>query len=189
MNQQSSPETDLKKASVSREIAGAILTAEVSPCSWMNPTYGFQISVTMSEGGGKAYVHEKELAFADATVGDMSRLLETIGVIACVKCGKPAFDPDTVRTNREKQCERCFMAKLNAEFEEGRKKEARRTAENDAKYKKQGYTHRVDAWIHRNDGDDVAVSYYMQDPTDAQIRAKLRKARSVVLDDNREVGS
>lgn len=50
MNQQSSPETDLKKASVSREIAGAILTAEVSPCSWMNPTYGFQISVNAKVG-------------------------------------------------------------------------------------------------------------------------------------------
>lgn len=183
MNQQSSPETDFKKATVSREVAGAILTAEVSPCSWMYPMYGFQISVTMSDSGGKAYVHEKELAFADATVGDMRRLLETIGVISCVKCGKPAFDPNTLKTNREKKCERCFMGALNAELEKEREKEVRRMAENDAKYKKQGYTHRVDAWLHRNDGDDVAVSYYMKDPTDAQIRAKLRKARSAVLDD------
>ncbi|WP_176000295.1 hypothetical protein [Burkholderia vietnamiensis] len=183
MNQQSSPETDLKKESVSREVAGAILKAEVSPCSWMNSKYGFQIKVTMSDGGGNAFVHEKELAFADATVGDMSRLLETIGVISCVKCSKPAFDPDTVRTNREKKCERCFMGELNAEFEKGREKAARRMAKNDEKYKKQGYTHRVDAWIHRDAGDDVAVSYYMKDPTDAQIQAELRKARSVVLND------
>lgn len=183
MSQQSSPETDLKKASVSREVAGAILTAEVSPCSWMYPNYGLQISVTMSDGGGKAYVHEKELAFGDATVGDMGRLLETIGVISCVKCGKPAFNPDTVKTNREKQCERCFMSELNAEFEKERKKQADRMVKNDAKYKKKGYTHRVDAWLHRDSGDDVQVSYYMKDPTDDVIRAQLRKDRSIVLDD------
>lgn len=182
MNQQSCSETDLREASVTREVAGAILTAEVSPCSWMYPAYGFQISVTM-EGGGKACVREKDLAFADASTGDMQRLLETIGVISCVKCGKPAFNPDTVQTNREKKCERCFMSELNAEFEKDREKEARRIAKADAKYKKQGYTHRVDAWLHLGSGDDKPVTYYMKDPTDEVIRAQLRKNRSIVLDD------
>ncbi len=182
MNQQSGPETDFKKASVTREVAGAILTAEVSPCSWMYPTYGFQISVVMAEGG-KAYVLEKELAFADASIDDMQRLLGTIGVIPCIKCRKPAFNPDTVQTNREGKCEQCFMTELNAEFEKEREKDARRMAKNDAKYKKQGYTHRVDAWIHPGRGDDESVTYYMKDPTDEAIRAQLRKNGSIVLDD------
>ncbi|ABO59819.1 hypothetical protein Bcep1808_6932 (plasmid) [Burkholderia vietnamiensis G4] len=174
---------NLKNVKVVRSIGGVELAATVDPCSWMYPGYGLQISVMM-DGGGKAHLNQKSLAFEQATESDVKTLLEGVRIVPCKQCSKPAFDPTSVSTNREGECESCFMAKLNAEFAASQEKERKKLAKLDAKYKRQGFTHRVDAWIHPSGGgDDRQVSYYMTDPTDEQIKKELKKSGSCVLDD------
>ncbi|EHL24861.1 hypothetical protein KYG_00617 [Acidovorax sp. NO-1] len=49
---------------------------------------------------------------------------------------------------------------------------------------KQGYTHRVVAWVHPEEGDDIMESiYYKGIPQDADVRNRLRQKGSTVLDD------
>jgi len=101
-----------------------------------------------------------------------------------LNCGKPAFDPTSVSTNRGGKCESCFLSELRALLAQGQKKEQQKLARADSKFKKQGYTHRVDAWIHpASGGDDKLVSLYMVNPTDKQIQTELKKGNSCVLND------
>ena len=54
----------------------------------------------------------------------------------------------------------------------------------DAKRKEEGYTHRVSAWIHPDDGDDYQMEFWLKNtPTEAQIKALLKRNGSTVLDD------
>lgn len=177
-------EGDLARKVLTREVDGVALSLEVDPCSWMYLGYGLQASVTMA-GGGNATLSDKGIAFKDATLEDLQRMLDQVGIVVCKTCGKPAFDPATVSTNRAGECEMCFMAKLNASFQKSVEKEKKRMAKLDVKYKALGYTHRVDAWIHpAGEGDDQQVSFYVQGaPSKELIQGKLKKSRSSVLDD------
>lgn len=178
---------ELKTLEVKRQIDGINLSATVSPASWMYTDYGLQIAVRM-ENGGVAYLRRESLRFADATEADIRTLLNEVHLVACQICGKPAFDPASVSTNRAGQCEACFMTALNAEFSAAQEKENRRLAKLDAKRKQEGYTHRVDAWVHPSaGGDDYLVNVWMINPTDDDIRAFLRRKRSRVLDDYRVI--
>lgn len=162
---------------------GAELTATISPCSWMYKGYGLQVSVQM-KGGGDVIKHRKDVTFEDATEAQAIELAESIGVITCSRCGKPAFDPATCDTNRAELCEHCFLFDLNAKYEKDKKKEEQKLKRRDAAKKKQGYTHRVTAWVHPEaGGDDYMVDLYCPGkPTAAQIKAELKKEGSCVLD-------
>lgn len=178
---------ELKTLEVKRQIDEAELSATVSPASWMYADYGLQIAIRL-ENGGVAYLRRESLRFADATEADIRALLDGVHLVACKICGKPAFDPATVSTNRDGQCEACFMAALKAEFSAAQEKENRRLAKLDAKRKLEGYTHRVDAWVHpAAGGDDYLLNVWMINPTDDDIRAYLRRKHSRVLDDYRVI--
>lgn len=180
--------TSLRTLVVKRDAPfGVTLSAEVSPCSWMYQM-PFQLRVSMEDKGGDIIIRDPNLRFENATADDMHRLLGAVQLVQCKckGCSNPAFDPKVHDTNRAGQCESCFMTKLNAQFAKEKAKEDAKLAKLDAKYKSQGYTHRVDMWVHAG-GDDVPVSMWMKNPTDEQIQAELKKRKSLVLTDYQKI--
>lgn len=164
---------------------GYKLSASISPCAWMYPGYGLQIKVDLIEGGGCAYLANKEVKWEEATEADFDALVSRVRLKPCARCGKPAFDPAAHDTNRSGLCESCFMGDLNAEFEAVQKVEHEETARTDADMKAKGYTHRVEAWIHPvSGGDDFQIAFYFEGvPSKASIRAVLKKNGSGVFND------
>jgi len=165
---------------LTRQVGGVTLTCYVALCSW-NSGEGVHLVVEY-ESGGKRHLNDPNLDVEDATDADYQRLLDSVQIAPCKTCGAPAFDNSWQPTNRDGDCERCFHKIIDAELEQGLAKEAKKLAKLDAKYKAQGFTHRVEAWIHRN-GDDKQISLWMQNPTQAQIRAELKREGSLDLTD------
>lgn len=165
------------------EIDGTKMNAKIAPCTWMYPGHGFQLWVAM-EGGGDVQVHNKQLTFTEATIEHALGMCAGIKLKPCNKCQKPAFDPEVHDTNRNGECESCFMTALNAEFDAIAKNEAKKLARRDATRLKQGYTHRISAWIHPDRGDDYQVDFYTKgEMSKAEIVKLLKKEGSRVLDD------
>lgn len=166
------------------ECAGAKLRAVVSPCAWMYQGHGLQLTIDI-EGGGQAIIHNRDLKFEDATELDALALCQQIKIIPCKCCGKPAFDPSTIITNREGKCEACWMDEWRKGWDAIQKKEAAKLLRNDRKQLKLGYTHRISAWIHpAQGGDDYQVDYYVEGkPSKTKIQSILKKEGSRVLDD------
>lgn len=165
------------------ELGGASLHAEISPCSWMYPSYGLQIKVTIKDGGA-AYLRNADVIWAQARKSDFDALTERVAILPCPRCSRPAFDPKAVDTNRAGLCEDCFLADLNLEFAAAQAEEAQKVAEQDAEQVRSGSTHRVTAWVHPPQGDDYQLDIYFKgEPKPAEIHAELRKRRSRVLDD------
>lgn len=166
------------------QVGGSTLVATVSPCSWMYSGYGLQISVEMNDKhGGNAVVHLKEKDFKDCDEKDFDALCEKVKIIPCKTCGKPAFDPTSVSTNRDRDCESCFMVKLDAEFEKAQELEDKRQVKDDLKMFKKGYRFRIKAWVHAGGDDRVMLIYFVAKPTKAEIEKELKKAKSRVTDD------
>lgn len=161
------------------------LKATISPCSWMHSNYGLQLGVTIDELAGEAFVHTKAVTFEQATEADALALLAPVKVIACAACGGPTFDRTTVDfgTNAEGHCHKCFMKKLNEEYAASEAAEEAELRELDAQHLAEGYTHRVDAWLHPAQGDDEQVSFWMQNATDKAVKKELKAMGSQVLDD------
>jgi hypothetical protein len=171
---------------VQKRIGDIEFELRVSPCSWMYPGHGFQIEVKMIPNGGTTHLRDKGLRFEDAGVADMERLFESVKVVQC-SCGKPAFDPTAVETNRAGKCEVCFMTELRKEFDAETAKEAKRRKAMFRRRAKEGYTHVVQAWIHpKAGGSDYQVDiFYLKLPTAAEIKAALKKQGSMQVDDYR----
>lgn len=165
---------------------GVSLSAEISPCSWMYSGTALQIKVTMGSDGGTAYLRAAT-TWDKATEEDFDALCQQVRTRACARCSKPAFDPDVVQTNRDGLCETCFMGDLRAEYEKEVEKEKKRLTRKDAQMIKQGFTHRVDAWVHpAAGGDDFQVGFYFKGaPLKKDIQALLKKEGSAGLDDYR----
>lgn len=168
------------------ELGEVILTAEVSPCVWMYNT-AFQLSIRMAGKGGNIISRMKGLKLADATQAHVDELLGAIQIkiCTCEGCKNPAFDPLVCETNRAGKCETCFMAELNAEWEQEQKKEQARLKKQRDKAKAQGYTHEIFLVVHPKNGDDKLMSYFVKDATPQMAVGLLKRNRSVVLDSYR----
>src|SRR5262249_10316775 len=109
-----------QKTSVRHLDGGIMLEGEVSPCIFMYPGYPLQIRVTLrrkpGESLGDAYAVDRSKTADTATEADVARLLEPVRIIPCRRCAAPAFDPDTIETNRAWLCESCFLQDLEVEF-------------------------------------------------------------------------
>lgn len=167
---------------------GAVLDGEVSPCVLMYPGYPLQVTVTLKSGdgltGGTVHPVNKTLNAYTATDDDVKELLNTVRVVSCKRCASPAFDPESVETNRNGLCEACFTADLQVELDRELEIERLQLIERDLRMKAKGMLCRVTAWIHPADGDDDQVDWYFPvRPTTKQIRALLRKEGSEILDD------
>jgi hypothetical protein len=180
------PETTITKtAKVTLEVGQNVLTAQISPCTWMYDGYPFQISVALDDNGGNVHLVDKKLCFATAATSDIERMLKTVHIqqCKCDGCSNAAFDPLFVDTNRDGACESCFLAMLRANFDKEEAAEKAKLARLDVEHQARGFTHRVDAWIHRNDGDDSFVTFWMVNATDQKVRAEIKKKKSCDLDD------
>lgn len=165
---------------------GVEIKAQLPLYLFMYPNSVLAIDAVL--GGGNARV-ASEIPMEKAEEADVLALLEKVEVCPCKKCGAPAFDPASVSTNRDGMCEKCFIEKLNAEFEVERKKEEKKIARQDKKMREKGFTHKVSAWIHPSGGgDDYQMDIYWKgEPSAAEINAELKKSKSRVLDDYRIV--
>jgi hypothetical protein len=168
---------------------GLMLEAEVSPCVFMYRGHPLQISVTMRSSSGKplGQVHPANSTKTAATYthADARRLLAAIEVKPCPRCSTPAFDPTTVETNRGGLCEACFVADLQAELEKELEAVRRQIAARDLRMKNKGFTARVTAWVHPEEGgDDYQMDWYFkQRPLPEQIQLLLLEVGSEILDD------
>lgn len=159
------------------------LTVETSPCCWMHPNYGIQVQYRAEDGRSWGYAHAPNEPEAKATKEFVQELLEArLKPNKCETCQTPhLFDKNG---NRGKQCEKCFMKGVTAAYHKALAKENAKIAKREAKLKKDGFTHRVTAWIHPEHGDDRQVDFYTKgEPTTNEIQAELKKAKSQVLTD------
>jgi hypothetical protein len=170
---QKGPDNALKNYVLTREGSfNAKLSASVSPCVWLYDS-PFQISVNLV-GGGLTIVIDNELQFSDATEVDVGRLLDSVRIVKCRTrgCHNPAFDPETSLKHRDGKCEQCGRKAFDKELQKAQLVEQKKLAALDRKHRARGFTHRVDAWVHA-DGGDQQVSMWMCDPTEATIRSEL----------------
>lgn len=170
---QKGPNAPLKNYVHTREAPfSAQLSASVSPCVWLYDT-PFQITVNLV-GGGSTIVIDNELRIGRSTEADVGRLLDRVQIVKCRTrgCRNPAFDPSTTLKHRDGRCEQCAMELFNKEFEQAQLAERKKLAQMDRKHRARGFTHRVDAWVHA-DGGDQQLSIWMCDPTEAAIHDEL----------------
>lgn len=166
---------ELANLVLTRQIGDVKLHAEISPCTWMYEGHAFQICVTMV-GGGEVYMQNTELLYADSAQADVQKLLDAVKVKACkCKCGKPAFDPKTVKTNRAGKCESCFMSKLNEDFGKIFQEEAKEEEKENQKHRELGFTFKAEAWIHAGGDDELITLYFKGEPSQASVMDLLRK--------------
>ncbi len=163
-------------------VHGTVLSVEVSPCCWMYANYPLQVTYQSADERSVGACRSKRLSQADASREDVQGMLErglTLG--ACVACGKPHLvNPDS---NRGENCNTCFTARITAEYDQAAAKERDKQAKRDAKMKAKGFTHKVIAWVHGG-GDDKQVEMYTQGaPSAADIKTRLRKLGSRILND------
>lgn len=177
---------ELAKAVFVRVVDGAKLSAEISPCVWMNPGYHLQVKVTMA-GGGNAYLTDKTKTYATATAARIEQMLAELKVCKCKNkaCKNMAFDPATVETNRKGECEHCFLEKLNASFAKFQAKADAKLKAVDERNKAKGFTHRTTAWVHpAAGGDDYQIDIYSKGCLkDEEVMKMLRNRGSAVADD------
>lgn len=165
-------------------VHGVRVKAEVSPCSWMYKHYGFQFEYKDNEGYSQGYILRKSLAEKDATAADVQDMLDTgLTLQACESCGVQYLFNE-LHNHRGQKCKKCHETECRAELEKALEREAAVERKHDARMKKQGYTHKVNAWIHPARGDDHEVSYYfVGKPSDEKVKTLLRKEGSQILTD------
>ena len=183
----SSAPGEIARATFSREVDGAKLSAEISPCVWMNEGYPLQIQVTMADGGGNVYLTDKTKNFKTATPAAIEAMLAGVKVCRCKNkaCKNLSFDPAAAQTNRKGECEHCFMKKLNASFAKLQAKEDAKLKALDVSHKAKGFTHRVSAWVHpKQGGSDYQIDLYSKGRmTDIDVQKLLKKKGSAVTND------
>lgn len=150
----------------------AKLVATISPCSFMYPRYGLQISVTLNDGQLSILGNHKPME--TVTEADVQALFDVVKTHPCVECQAPAFDRATIPTNTEKLCWQCITALVNRENEAERLVLERELAALKADAKAQGYTHLVTAVAHR-ERDDEVIYFFIKGDSPQLIESHLRK--------------
>lgn len=150
----------------------ARLVATISPCSFMYPRYGLQISVTLNDGQLSILGNHKPME--SVTEADVQALFDEVKTHPCVQCQAPAFDRATIPTNTEKLCWECITELVNRENEAERMVLERELAALKADAKAKGYTHLVTAVAHRQH-DDEAIYFFTMGTSPHLIESHLRK--------------
>lgn len=148
---------------------GRAVYFEVSPCSWMNVGYGLQVKISSKE---KPACNAESIFINDKTVSGISEMPEETrdeyarhAVIEYLKANGIA-PLDAAVTN---------WAAAQAKYAEEDKKIAAREVQEAAKRKAEGYTHKVELWIHPRNGSDYQRAYFVKgEPSKTWIAGKLR---------------
>ena len=172
---------------------GQFVGVTVDPCSWMYRGYPLQVSCVGLRT--KATVSDRKLSELDATPEQVQAMLEAgLSVEPCDKCGQLHFfrnadkdhSPKIAEANGDRMhtCEPCWLEQWEKEWKEIEAKEAAKEKKRDDKARRDGFTHKLVAWVHPPRGDDYQiVAYAKSEPTKAEIEAILRKRKSRRLDD------
>lgn len=151
---------------------------EVSPASWMHHGYGLQIKLSLkphSSNAASEFANDKSVKdlvdMPRAKIDKLGREFAQKWVTA--NGTKPLHDAQT------------RWDKIDAEYrEQSKKDEAKhkvKQAKLDAKYKSQGFTHRLDGWLHLNGDDRQIQAYFKGAPGKADI-ANVMKRSAVKTD-------
>lgn len=167
---------------------GVRLEADVSPCVFRYARYPLQVEVKLQHHGehlGVAFAVDRAQVAETYTDADVERLLAGVRIAPCHRCAAPAFDPESVDTNRDGLCETCFMEGLQASISRAEEADRRAIADRDRRMKREGKKVRVSAWVHpEGGGDDYPVDWYLDDhPEPDQVKGWLRERHSSRLDD------
>lgn len=176
--------TDIRQFVARRTINGEVFEARVSPCCWMHHGYPLQITVTaVGCPDMLTTVSRRDKVLATATELDIQALLDEMPHGIC-KCGKVAIrfqgEPNAVRPPR---CEQCHAEHGRKEWQAIAAKRAERRKQQDRQSKAEGYTHRVEAWIHPENDDDVCVVFYGRNPTAESVANELKRLGSTDTSD------
>lgn len=164
-------------------------SAEVSPCSWMSPNYGLQVRVELKNHPAQCSwaLAKNGLAIEQATPEDVEKLIQTMELIPCGTCSAMTFKPGPTGAHPKGICAHCALVEARKEMEASFAEDDKKLKKLDAKYKKAGSTHRIDAWVHPSSGDDSEIAMWMTNPTDEQIKTELKKAGCRVRTDYKVV--
>lgn len=177
--------------------AGAVpVFVKVSPCSWMHAGYGLQLQFKLPsdprEGNSGEFVVVAKKPWAeitradyDAGIAGMVAKIANGGTAKCPQCGAVTWSRKVFHNQyRDDRCEGCFLKGLHEEFDAAQRKMSEAIKAEDERRKKQGYTHKVDAWIHPSSGDDFQVTWYWKgEPDLKEVARMIKKKRSTVLTD------
>lgn len=150
---------------------GTTVHGEVSPCSFMYPTYGLQIRLALSEKACNA-----ESIFAIDKTLEVSEMDDGALRTACLALAEAKLAGSGI-AELEAQVAKWKQARAQFEAEDAKRQsaQAKRDAREDAKMKAQGFTHKVVGWVHPLSGDDYMVEGYVRGvPTPADLRKILR---------------
>jgi hypothetical protein len=181
------PEPDPRRAKFPFTVAGLEVYGQVSPCVWMYHKYPLQVEITNggSDHIGRIFNVDKTKTWENATVEDI-RALCFLHLQPCKNkgCKRMAVDHKKHETNRNGECETCFMDKLRKELSKAQEKELAADKRKDAQMYKKGCRFKVSAWVHPHTGDDYMLHLYSAHRLDAQeIRSRLAEEGSTKLDD------
>lgn len=186
MRQDQDEQAHLRSLKLTKTIGSATLSARMSPCVWMYPGYPLQVTVTIENTMGDTIISDKAtgITYRNATSEAMQALFDQVKICECTKCKAPAFAPDTPGSNRNGLCEQCFLKDWQASYDAHCKEQEAADAKRLEKAKREGFTHRVLAWLHGDEGDDQQIEIlYRGAPDPVAIKTKLREMGSVLLDD------
>lgn len=147
---------------------GQTVFFSLSPCSWMYPGYGLQVKLSLTPNGfngASVFINDKSIqgdraALEAAAPGAVDKWLSVHGV-------QPLHDAVAKNATLE--------AEFALENERNRRRDQVRDQKRIAKLKQQGFTHRIDGWVHPSSGSDRQVSVVTKGtPTDAMIKSALR---------------
>lgn len=161
-------------------IDGNNAVASVSPCSWIYARMGLRVAVSVANS--TVYFDNKSLKFADATEADVVALASQAKLCPCVKCGGATLvDP---QSNRNGQCETCFLSAVEKRFEKERASVAKVVKAIDAAMGVSGSKFKTVAWVHPLSGDDYQIAHYsVQTPTKNDMAKVLKRYGSTRTDD------
>ncbi|MPQ69467.1 hypothetical protein [Pseudomonas sp. MWU12-2323] len=163
----------------------AKLVAMISPCSFMYPGYGLQITVTLN-GDDKHSLGDRK-PMESATEAEVQALFDRVKTLPCKKCQAPTFDrnPAAIQTDYEGQCRKCINDAINSMMEAERQRFERELAVLKAEGKAKGFTHHVAAVIHLHHGDDYIYDFFTISDDAPSIERMIAKRGSVVTNDYR----
>jgi hypothetical protein len=150
----------------------------VSPCSWMYPNYGLQVQLSLAENAVNA---ESEFIL-DKAFDAMKKPMPELEAAAKGMAEKWLAENGAAILHERVATWRARASEFDAEMQKEAKREAAAQKRRDKSHKAKGFTHRVNAWIHPDQGDDFErIAYVVGKPEKADI-AKILSS-STVKDD------
>lgn len=151
----------------------------VSPCSWMNRSYGLQVRISLTKNAVNA---ESEFII-DKGFEATDKPMQVLDDAAKSMVEKWLSENGTKILHEQVAKWKVTAAEFARDIVEEEERAAAEQTRDDKKYKAKGYTHRLNAYVHPEHGGDdyMTVTYFAGAPKKAQIDKILRS--SAVKDD------